>query len=96
MIENKGKYTLEIKNITDIIIMGLIKRVLFKAVYCIQCETCEVECPTGALHIYPKVYVDKAKCIQCHRCLNFHEKGCIAANSLYLTTGIKMNKKQVT
>lgn len=23
----------------------------------------------------------------------FHEKGCIAANSLYLTTGIKMNKK---
>lgn len=93
LIENKGKYTLEIKNITDIIIMGLIKRVLFKAVYCIQCETCEVECPTGALHIYPKVYVDKAKCIQCHRCLNFHEKGCIAANSLYLTTGIKMNKK---
>lgn len=83
MIENKGKYTLEIKNITDIIIMGLIKRVLFKAVYCIQCETCEVECPTGALHIYPKVYVDKAKCIQCHRLFEFHEK--VASRLIHYT-----------
>ena len=91
--EEKGKFTLEIKNVFDVILIGLIKRVLFKAIYCIQCETCEVECPTGALHIYPKVYVDKSKCIHCHKCLNFHEKGCIAANSLHLTTGNSMKTK---
>ena len=93
ILEEKGKFTFEIKNISDVILVGLIKRVLFKAVYCIQCETCEVECPTGALHIYPKVFVDKTKCVHCHKCLEFHEKGCIAANSLYLTTGNSMKTK---
>lgn len=93
LTEENNKYIFEVRNISDVILVGLIKRVLFKAVYCIQCETCEVECPTGALHIYPEVYVDKSKCIHCHKCLNFHDKGCIAANSLYLTTGNSMKTK---
>ena len=82
-----------IENIYDIQIVGQIKKVLFKSTYCIQCETCEVECPTGALSVYPKVTIDKNKCIHCQKCLDFHEKGCIAANSLYITTGGNMTKQ---
>ncbi len=59
-----------------------IKRVLYKTAYCINCEVCEVECPTGALSVYPEINIDKSKCIHCHNCLNFHEHGCIVADSL--------------
>ena len=83
----------ELYNIHDVILVGLVKRVLYKSTYCINCETCEVECPTGALSVYPKVEIDKNKCIHCHKCLNFHEKGCIAANSLIITTGNSMTSK---
>ena len=91
--DKKGKIDFVVEDINDIQLVGLIKRVLWKAVYCVQCETCEVECPTGALSIYPKVRVDASKCVHCHKCLTFHEKGCIAANSLYITTGNSMIKQ---
>ena len=84
---------MKIENIYDIVLIGQIKKALFKSTYCIQCETCEVECPTGALSILPVVKVDNNKCIHCQRCLDFHEKGCIAANSLYITIGGNMKKQ---
>lgn len=88
-------YEFELDNIYDLQLVGELKKVLLKSTYCIHCETCEVECPTGALSVYPVVMVDKQKCIHCHKCLDFHEKGCIAANSLYLTKGSKMNKTNI-
>lgn len=91
--EEKGNHIFEVKNIQDVILVGLFKRVLFKSTYCINCETCEVECPTGALSVYPEVKIDSNKCVHCHKCLEFHEKGCIAANSLYITTGSSMTTK---
>lgn len=91
--EKNNKFIVVFKNILDVILAGYIKRVLFKSTYCINCETCEVECPTGALSVYPKVNIDKNKCVHCHKCLDFHEKGCIAANSLYITTGNNMTTK---
>ncbi|MBD5420818.1 MAG: phosphoadenosine phosphosulfate reductase family protein [Bacteroides sp.] len=93
LIQERDKFTFEVKNVLDVILVGLFKRILFKSTYCINCETCEVECPTGALKVYPYIEVDKNKCVQCHKCLDFHEKGCIAANSLYITTGNSMAKK---
>ena len=45
-------------------------------------EVCEVDCPTGALSIVPSVYIDKTKCIHCHRCLNSHDLGRISADCL--------------
>ena len=90
---DKGNYIFEVKNIQDVVLAGLLKRVLFKSTYCINCETCEVECPTGALSVYPEVKIDSNKCVHCHKCLEFHEKGCIAANSLYITTGNSMTTK---
>jgi len=84
-----------IENLSDAVQIGAIKRTLYKSTFCIQCETCEVECPTGALSIYPKVYIDKEKCTHCHKCLDFHEKGCIVANSLSITNNMTTNGKTV-
>ena len=62
-----------------------------KAAYCVRCEVCEVECPTGALHIVPNLAID-SQCVHCLRCLNFHEKGCIAADCLRKISGkLKMD-----
>ena len=71
-------------------LQGFIKRAFYKATYCVDCETCEVECPTGALQILPSVNLDRNKCISCHKCLTFHDYGCIAAASLAIT-GRKSN-----
>ncbi len=87
------EFEFSIENIYDIRLVGQIKKVLLKSTYCIQCEACEVECPSGALTVFPKVSIDKGKCVHCQKCLDFHEKGCIAANSLYVTTGGKMTKQ---
>lgn len=70
----------------DPLLQALIKRVIFKGAYCIHCGVCEVECPTGALHIEPnRAYVDQNLCISCNKCLNFHDFGCITAASLAIT-----------
>lgn len=70
----------------DPVLQGLLKRVLNKATYCVQCEVCEVECPTGALHVLgEKPYIDDKRCISCGKCLTFHDFGCIAAASLAVT-----------
>ena len=87
------RWEFEVKNLSDPVLIGLLKRVIYKSTYCINCETCEVECPTGALSVYPEVSVNKNKCIHCHKCLEFHDKGCIAAASLAITTGITMTNK---
>lgn len=89
---NEKIYRFTVHNITDIELIGYLKRVLYKTTYCIHCEACEVECPTGALTVYPTVSVDKKLCIHCHKCLDFHEKGCIVANSLSIAEN--MTSKQ--
>lgn len=79
---DKRNYTFTLYNASDITLVKAIKRVLYKTAYCISCEVCEVECPTGALSVYPEIKVDKNKCTHCHNCLIFHEHGCIVADSL--------------
>lgn len=69
----------------DALFIGLVKRALYKSTFCINCEACEVECPTGALSILPEAKIDLTKCIHCHKCLTFHELGCIVAHSLKTT-----------
>lgn len=85
--EEGDSFHFEVANIQDAVLVGALKRALLKSTYCVQCEACEVECPTGALRILPTVSVDASKCVHCHKCLDFHDRGCIAANSLYMTTG---------
>ena len=74
-------------------LQSLIRRVLFKTAYCISCEACEVECPTGALSVIPNVQINKQICTHCHKCLNFHDKGCVVATSVATTNESKMKAK---
>lgn len=68
-----------------------IMRLAQKAAYCVRCEVCEVECPTGALHIVPSLSIG-SQCVHCLKCINFHEKGCIAADCIRKITGnLNMN-----
>lgn len=82
-------YTFTLYEVKDPRLVQLLKRIIYKSAYCINCEGCEVECPTGALSVYPEVKIDKSKCIHCHKCLLFHDQGCIVANSLIMTTSTK-------
>lgn len=60
----------------------LLRRIINKAAYCVRCEACEVDCPTGALTIVPNISIDKQKCIHCQKCLNSHDRGCIATDCI--------------
>ena len=68
-----------------------VMRIAHKAAYCVRCEVCEVECPTGALHIVPNISIG-SQCIHCLKCITFHEKGCIAADCLRKISG-RLNMK---
>ena len=70
----------------------LLRRVIYKSAYCINCEVCEVDCPTGALSILPDVKIDKSKCIHCHRCLTSHELGCISADCVRMIVNMNNNE----
>ncbi len=76
-------------------LQGLLKRVFYKSTFCINCESCEVECPTGALSIWPETNIDKKKCTHCHKCLTFHDFGCIVANSLNISGSNKKNNMKL-
>ena len=88
---------IELKNVgNEILFLSHLKKVLNKATYCVHCEVCEVECPTGALSVVPMVTVDEKKCIHCFKCLDFDEKGCVIANSIQISKGSKMNTKKAS
>ena len=70
----------------------LLKRVLYKSTYCTHCGTCSVECPTEALTINSSVEIDSKLCNHCIKCLNFTDKGCLAAQSLITYGGEKPMK----
>lgn len=74
----------------DIFFLSHLRRVLNKTTYCVNCELCEVECPTGALEVTPFVKIDENKCVHCKKCLDFKDNGCITANSVKKAQGLKM------
>jgi phosphoadenosine phosphosulfate reductase len=59
----------------------------YKSAYCVHCRTCEVECPTGTLHIDGVVKIAEQSCVHCGNCLAFLPKGCWAAKSLSVSEG---------
>ena len=95
IIEENDLLNLTIDNIdpSDVIFIGHLKRVLYKTTYCEHCEVCEVECPTGALTVLPRVNVDKNKCVHCLKCVEFHEKGCYVAKSISTSDVNALNNK---
>ena len=87
--KDSENYTVNLYDVKDAVLVSMLKRVIYKSAYCIQCEACEVECPTGALSVYPSIIIDKDKCIHCYKCLQFHDNGCIVANSLNMSIETK-------
>ncbi len=97
---NKSVYSFKIQNFKndsisfefkdtngDVILISRLKKILFKTAYCVHCEVCEVECPTGALSVTPIASIDEDKCAHCYKCADFNEKGCIAAASVSASYG---------
>ncbi len=83
--EEKGAtQVFEVKGIDpkDVVFISHLKKICYKATYCVHCEVCEVECPTGALSVVPIATVDKNKCVHCLKCIDFDGKGCHAASSI--------------
>lgn len=80
--ENDRKSVLEVKGKLPNELVFLLRRLTYKTAYCVHCEVCEVDCPTGALSIVPQINIDKSKCIHCHKCFNTHDRGCVAADCI--------------
>ena len=80
----KDTHIFEVKSIDpkDIVFVSHLKKVVYKATYCVHCEVCEVECPTGALSVVPITSINTEKCIHCMKCIDFDNKGCHAASSV--------------
>lgn len=92
-----NKNTITVSNTyRDTIFLSKVKRVLYKTTYCIHCGACEVECSTGALKIsLNKIHINEKLCNHCGNCLNFEDRGCLVAKSLYVSNigGGKMDNK---
>lgn len=80
--KNDNTIVFNLQNVSDVILLKHIKRIIQKATHCIKCEVCEIECPTGALTVYPDLEIKDELCIHCHKCSDFHSNGCIVADSL--------------
>lgn len=83
--ELNEKTTITVEDSNNIRLRYYLRRIIYKASYCVNCEACEIECPTGALSVCPKVEIDTKKCIHCMKCIDYHQYGCIVADSLVTT-----------
>lgn len=89
--EDNSKIKFVIENVNDPKLVYLLRRVMYKSAFCIHCEVCEVDCPTGALQILPNTLIDKSKCVHCHKCLDSHDQGCIAADCVRMIKNMNNN-----
>ncbi len=65
-----------------------------KVGYCVGCNSCEVQCPTGAFFIQKngKIFIREDKCIHCYNCITYVDKSCMVSQNLRLPEGGTMNK----
>lgn len=73
----------------DRFVISWIRGLANKNAYCIGCNSCCVECPTGAFSIDEnrKIVISNEKCIHCCKCITEVKKGCKVARSLATTQG---------
>jgi len=84
----KEKVVITVYNtINKVLFNSTLYKIAYKSAFCEGCGVCEVECPTGALSVYPNLTVDNKLCIKCRNCLNVNSKGCIIADRKTVTEG---------
>ncbi len=66
-----------------------LKNSAYKTAYCIKCGTCEIECPKSAIKFRKTIEIDEEKCIKCHKCLSFIDRGCIVADSYRISSVVE-------
>ena len=73
----------------DRFVISWLRNLANKASFCIGCNSCSVECPTGAFSIdeNKKINIDIQKCVHCGLCITEVAKGCKVARSLSTTQG---------
>jgi len=94
-IEQDATLLLIQSKINDIRLKGYLKRIFNRLIYCVECGSCEIECPTGALDMKNK-RVDTSLCINCLRCITIYDNGCLNAKHRINLKGEKdMGKKSL-
>lgn len=70
-------------------VISWLRNLANKVSYCIGCNSCSVECPTGAFSIdeNKKISINEQKCVHCGLCITGVAKGCKVARSLSTTQG---------
>lgn len=92
----KHDFTFVLYDNNNIQLRYYLRRIINKTTYCINCEACELECPTGALSVYPQISIDEKKCVHCYKCLDYHNVGCIVADSMIKPTIIKLSNMKIS
>lgn len=79
-------YTAPDRIMSDRFAVSWMRGVANKVAYCIGCQTCMCECPTGAFDIdeNKKIHILQQKCVHCAKCITEINKGCWRAFSLHL------------
>jgi 3'-phosphoadenosine 5'-phosphosulfate sulfotransferase (PAPS reductase)/FAD synthetase/ferredoxin len=76
-------------------LLPVLRTVLQKSVACVGCQTCEAECPTGALiSSNGRVLIDETKCIYCLRCHSI-DHGCWRFKSMYVADSSQSGLKGI-
>ena len=83
------KVTYSPKSNLDRYALSCLRGICNKVAYCVGCETCIVECPTGAFQIdeNAKISISTEKCVHCYKCVSELYKGCKLAGCLCTTMG---------
>lgn len=78
--------TYSTENLNDRFAISWLRGLASKVAYCVGCQTCMVECPTGAFEIDEnrKINIAQEKCIHCAKCISELNKGCWRAFALNL------------
>ncbi len=95
--EEKGKLIISVpvmpKTKENIRFMYLLRNVLYKTAYCMNCKECMTECPNGSLTMTNNEIIIE-NCVHCGKCLD-RQKGCIVARSVMTGSGNNMDIKNI-
>lgn len=95
-ISHKNSYIefkIENPRILDRYVISLIRAIIKKCAYCVNCRYCEAICPSGAISFENnKLFINSQLCLHCFKCLMLDRSNCLAAKSLKISE--KENKMQ--